>query len=367
MMLHPGRSAPGVALGLAVLILLGGAHRSPGGTPPFSVGLNYPWHVEGPDHLYGALFGEMTDARRAAVRSHLAEMAGDGITCLRIWLLADGWRWPERERERFKPLPPAFVEDLRWFLRAAHEHGIRVQPSIWDFYVNRKNRRYVADPAVVRELVDVVVSPLVAALREEPGLYGWDVMNEPDWIVRWWPFRRGPTEAQREEALRRHHLRVTGEAAPAALPPDLGPGHDLAVMRRFVKAHVDAIHAAGARATLGGAMPITLRAWKGLGLDEYQVHYYPPGALGFLGDHQFRLLPSVRRLGLDAPCILGEFPPNLRKTHLVDVLELVRDKGYAGAWAWSYFGHGHPEDLTHPFSYRARRSEFREFTSGRSR
>ena len=41
---------------------------------------------------------------------------------------------------------------------------------------------------------------------------------------------------------------------------------------------------------------------------------------------------------------------------------MVRDRGYAGAWAWAYFGYGFPEDLTHPFSFRAREADIRAFT-----
>jgi hypothetical protein len=328
---------------LLLLILLAGPALAGG----FSLGLNYPWHQEGGQHLYGGMFGEMTPAQRTAIEAHFRTMQEDGITALRLWLLADGWRWPTFTAGRPDPLPERFVEDLRWFARAAHSHGIRIQPAIWDFYINRKHRHWVADEAIARDLATRVVAPLVAALAGEPGIASWDVMNEPDWItVR--RDDRGP------------------DPDPARdLPPDLGASHDLAVMRRFMSLHVDAIHAAGARATIGCAAAKWVHMWKGLGLDEYQVHFYPPASAAFLGDQQFRfLLPAVSRLKLDRPCILGEFPPNLRRTDLTDVLDIIRSKGYAGAWAWSYFGHGYPEDLAHSFSYRARRAQFRSYAAG---
>jgi hypothetical protein len=338
---------------------------------PFSVGLNYPWLQESGQHLYGGLFGELTAARRAAIEGHFADMQGAGITMLRLWLLADGWRWPESGAAsggsvqvladaratrsarpesasgRFKPLPPAFVEDLRWFVRAAHAHGIRVQPALWDFYINRTHREYLTDPAVLPELIEVVIAPLVRALAGEPGIASWDVINEPEWIIA-------------DKAS-------DGEAPHGAEAREFDPGqpHAFAVLSRFVKAHVAALHAAGARATLGSASTKWVAIWKGHDLDEYQVHYYPRAVIGWMGNAQFRLLPSVKRLGLDRPCVLGEFPPNQKRTDLADVLAIIRDKGYAGAWAWCYFGDGFPENLAHPFSYRARREEFRAFTLGR--
>jgi hypothetical protein len=328
-------------LALILLALLAPAAPLRAATPAFPVGLNYPWFQENGEHHYGRTFGDLTDARRAAIESHFTEMQQDGISRLRIWLLADGWRWPERTGGRFQPLPAAFVEDLRWFVRRAHAHGILVQPSLWDFYINRTHREYLTDPAVLPEVIEVVIAPLLRALAGEPGLTSIDVINEPEWILR---------------------FDKQGEVSPRGFEP--GAPHDFAVIARWVRAHVDAIHAAGLRATVGSASPKWVAHWKGMGLDEYQAHFYPKAIYGWIGNAQFRLLPSVSKLGLDKPCILGEFPCNQKHTDLTTVLGMIRDKGYAGAWAWSYFGDGFPENLAHPFSYRARRQEFRAFTHG---
>jgi hypothetical protein len=311
---------------------------------PFTVGLNYPWHQENGQHLYGALFGDLTDARKAAIQNHFADMQGAGITRLRIWLLADGWRWPERVDGHFRPLPERFISDLRWFLRAAHARGILVQPAIWDFYINRTHREYLTDPAVLPEIARVVIEPLVAALAGEPGLDSWDVMNEPEWII---DFGRGEN--------------VADERAPTrGFEP--GPPHPFGVLRNWISKHVEIIKRHGTRVTVGSAGTKWVHHWKGLGLDEYQVHFYPKPTTSWMGDAMFWFLPAVSRLGLDKPCVLGEFPPNHKRTNLVDVLTTIKGKGYAGAWAWEYFGDGFPENLAHPFSYRARRDEFRAFT-----
>lgn len=329
---------------LCAVLLLALLLAPAGAASPFPVGLNYPWFQHQGEHHYGRLFGELDDARRAAIQEHFHDMQGAGITRLRIWLLADGWRWPERKEGRFQPLPARFVDDLRWFIRRARAHGILVQLSLWDFYVNRTRREYLADPAVLPELVSVVIRPLAQALAGEPGLLPIDVMNEPEWAIRF---------ADKAE-----------EQEPRGRGRDFNPGapHDLAVLKRWVRAHVDAIHAAGLKATVGSASTKWVANWKGLGLDEYQVHHYPKPIAGWLGNSQFRLLPGVWKLGLDRPCVLGEFPPNQKHTDLGTVLSIIRDKGYAGAWAWEFFGDGYPENLAHPFSYRARRAEFQAFT-----
>lgn len=303
----------------------------------FTVGLNYAWYQESGQHFYGRLFGEMTDAQRTAIESHFADMQGAGITRLRIWLFADGWRWPERANGTFKPLTPAFLFDLTWFVRRAFAHGIRVQPSLWDFYLNRTHPEYLRDPAVLPQLIATVIAPLARALAHEPGFLSFDLFNEPEWIIA--------------------DMKTDGEARSTGNPPV-----PFATVAAWVRAHADAIHAAGATCTLGSAAPTWVARWKGLGLDEYQVHYYPRLSQ-WEGNLMFRWLPAVSKLGLDRPCTLGEFPPNHRLTDVATVLGMIREKGYAGAWAWEYFGDGFPENLAHPFSFHARKDEFRTFTA----
>ena len=337
--MHPLRIALCRAFALAALIAWPApAHAA----TPFPVGLNYPWFQENGQHLYGQLFGDLTDARKAAIEAHFTDMQDVGITTLRLWLFADGWRWPERKDGHFQPLPDPFVNDMLWFLGRAHAHGIAVQPSLWDFYVNKSHRDYLTQPAYLPELISKVITPLAHALKDAPGLGVVDIFNEPEWTIHF--------DASQKVEPRRGF--------------DPGPPNEFPVLQRFVKAHVDALHAEGLRCTVGSAGTQWVARWKGLGLDEYQVHYYPKPMAGWLGNAQFRLLTAVSKLGLDRSCVLGEFPPNQPHTDLPTVLGIIRDKGYAGALAWEYFGDGFPENLAHPFSFRARRAEFKAFISG---
>jgi len=320
--------------------------------PPFVVGVNYPWYQEAGQHYYGQSFGGLTEARKHTIASQLDEIAGTGVRAIRIWTLAAGGPWLDLTT----PLPASTIEDLRWFIRAAHQRGMGVMPSIWDFYLNKTHRPLIEDAAARAKLISLYVEPLVRALSAEPGLLAWDLCNEPEWMVRWVPWgkpgdARGPGSDQGRPP-----------GAPDHRWPDVGPGHSLSAIRAFLSPQIEAIHRAGGRVTIGAVSPWTVRLWKGMGLDEYHVHFYPPDATAFLGDAQYFVLPAVKRLGLDRPCTLAEFAPNGRHTHLVEILKMVRDRGYAGAWAWAYFGVGFPEDMTHPFSFRAREADFRAFT-----
>ena len=316
-----------------------GAHA---GSSDFLVGVNYPWYQEGGHHYYGQSFGGLTEERKRTIEGHLDDIASTGVRAIRLWTFCAGGDW----LDYVHPLPQYWIDDTRWFVRAAHQRGIGVLPSIWDFYLNRNHREAIADASKYAKLTELYVEPLVKALNGEPGLLGWDICNEPEWMVRWAPW---------------------GDKRPPGVPedrkwPDVGPGHHLSVIKAWLKPQIEAIHRAGGRVTLGAVSPYTVRLWKGLGLDEYHAHFYPPDATAFLGDLQYHVIPPVARLGLDRPCTLGEFAPNGRNTHLGEILGLLRDRGYAGAWAWDYFGDGYPENMAHPFSFRARRAEFRAFT-----
>lgn len=314
----------------------------------FLVGVNYPWYQQDGMHWFGNLFGEMTDTQKERISSQFREMAAAGLRVNRFWVLAGGGRWPERKDGAFQPLPEKYIEDFRWFVREAARFGIFSMPSIWDFYLNRDHRDWIADDTLSAQVVDTCIKPMVTALAHEPGLLIWDVMNEPEWTLKG---RRIDVKGERGRFLERFRW-----------GPDVGPGHDLSRVRAFLKRNVDAVHAAGGRATLGSVSFATVRFWRDLGLDEYQIHFYPVGQDSKLADEQFLFIPKVKFLRLDKPVMLGEFPPNIRGLDLTQFLERMRDYGYSGALPWAWMGDGYPENMAHPFSVKSRLDQIRKFT-----
>ena len=307
----------------------------------FLVGVNFPWYQENGQHWFGTLFGEMTDAQKTRITGHFRDMAAVGIRVNRFWVFAGGGRWPERSNGAFLPLPDRWIADLRWYVREAARFGIFSMPSIWDFYLNRDHRDWIADDALSAQVVDTCVKPMVAALASEPGVLIWDVMNEPEWT------------------LERPRIRVNDRAKFLErfnLGPDVGRGHELARVKAFLKRNVDAVHAAGGRATVGAASFLTVRFWRDLGLDEYQIHFYPLGQVTSLAEDQFNFIPKAKYLKLDRPVMLGEFPPNIKDLDLYRFLGRIRDFGYSGALAWAWLA---PEN--HPFTVKARLDEIRRF------
>jgi hypothetical protein len=102
-------------------------------------------------------------------------------------------------------------------------------------------------------------------------------------------------------------------------------------MYAFVKRTAAAVHAGGGRATLGSFRKGDVSQWKGAGLDLYEFHYYDYMSWTF-GDV---LNAPYSSLGLDKPCILGEFPTKGAKFSADTYLGTMRGDGFAGAFAWS--------------------------------
>ena len=76
----------------------------------------------------------------------------------------------------FEELGEALASRLQHFVRAAHERGIGVMPVVG-------NGPWVRD-TTQRAQARVWAEFLVGALKDEPGLAMWDVMNEPDYSSR---------------------------------------------------------------------------------------------------------------------------------------------------------------------------------------
>ncbi|MBM3267010.1 MAG: glycoside hydrolase family 6 protein [Candidatus Sericytochromatia bacterium] len=287
----------------------------PEAPPPgrFQLGANLPWLRYGGD-FGGTAWdrrGVSDPARQAEAAALLDRLKADGAEHVRWWLLADG-----RGGVRFGPdgtplgLDPQVFADMDAAVRLAKERGMRIQFSLLDFHwlapaetisgvTKGGHADTFADPRKRKALIDNVLTPLFRRYAGESTIASWDLMNEPEWQTR----------------------EVGGKA---------GEGVDKETLRAYVREAAAAAHAAGVlKVTVGSASTRYLDLVKGLGLDEYQAHWYDH----FEGDQP--LGRDVAAYGLDKPLVLGEFPTRGTGKDLRTVLDTARNAGMAGAWLWS--------------------------------
>ena len=115
-------------------------------------------HVRGVCHI-----GWMSD--EATIRKELGYARRIHLNSTRIWLPMD----------RYKAAPDEFVKKLKTYVRIAHEMGFGVMPILWNG--NGLNPDILKEG--YREEADTYVRDIVGALKDEPGLFIWDIMNEP--------------------------------------------------------------------------------------------------------------------------------------------------------------------------------------------
>jgi hypothetical protein len=365
----------------------------------FVLGINYPWVSCG--HDFGphppAWGGDRGERDWSAVTDDLRALAALGMRVVRFWILADGVNYPVGEpaesiahlerigrgrahaligavapaiadrlpaRGGYEMLVPdrelpsigdAFVRDFRGLLRACAAAGVRLVPSLVSFelfqpairksgVIGRGRARFALDS----RFFDRTLEPLLEAARDHRGaIHAFEVMNEPEWVVR--------------------------EGSIQLDPPSYGWTPSLRTVRAgdmvaFLEEGVERIVAHGFLSTIGfchaRAKWLTPRFERMLverakrGTYVHQVHHYPT-----LSGH--RTLPRHDDLPI-RPCLVGELPTAIAKgpenarwldpelaatetdrTRFLDArLALIRARGYPGALLWS----AHSEDTRRSFT-----------------
>jgi hypothetical protein len=282
----------------------------------FLTGVNLPWMHYGGDfgaNAWRPLGGIAQPDRRAELDETLARLSDSGFTLLRWFLLGDA-RAGVIVDDRGEPagIDAALERDLDTALACLERHGLRALFVVVDFLIahpaqsvrgvqTRGRVAWLRRPDTRARFVEHVIAPLGARAGAAPALFGWDLINEPEWVTLGW----GGWDPRC--CITRRTLRAfVGEAS--------------AVLRSSSAAPI----------TVGLASARGLPLVRDLGLDFYQVHWYdhvdPPSTL----------VTQAATYALDAPLWLGEFPTLQSSQAPVDILSAVEHAGYAGAFAWSH-------------------------------
>ncbi len=304
----------------------------PGNTIPWNgqnwylSGNNYAWYNYGTDFGTGG-WGKYTNWSQ--VGTDFSNMRGQGVKVVRWWVFADGRYSPEWNGSgdtAVTGLDSQFFTDVDTALQIAHNNNIYLIPCLVDFHMWQSpvssgsvtgggHYGLITNSVIQQSYLDNALKPFLQHVAVSPyknNIIGYDIVNEPEWTIK--------------------------EVWNGAMP--------LAQVQTFAQNCSNYIHTygGGAYATLGAGTPVWAKYWKGLGLDFYQIHYYPNydsyNGNGTAGSG----LPTYASLNLDKPCIVGEYATadvNYTNNSTIPLsaqwyLDTIYNYGYAGALGWGY-------------------------------
>jgi len=269
------------------------------------IGANLPWVHYGIDFGANAWRPDGGVAQpdgRAQLEPVFARLAAAGVRYVRWFLFCDGRAGIEFSvGGRPLGLDDFVFRDVDAALEIASRHGIRIMFVLLDFLwcdpvsatrgVQMGGRAHVLADAGHRDaLLTLALRPLLERYAEEPQIFAWDVMNEPEWIET------------------------------------IDPGD----LRAYLVESVGLVHSSTCHpATLGSAGVRWRDRYTGIGLDFYQVHWYDSLK------HQPSLDTPLDELGFDRPVLLGEFPTKGSTKNPDEIVEAAQAAGYSGAFYWS--------------------------------
>jgi hypothetical protein len=293
------------------------------GKSTYWLGANYAWYNYGTDFGTGG-WGKYTDWMTIA--NDFAAMKAQGVHVTRWWVFGDGRYSPDFNSDgTVSGLDSYVLSDIDKALQLAANNNVVllltvVDGSMWSgasFSGSVQMGGHVVvvtNAAAQQSFLDKGLTPLVQHIAASPyhaQVAAYDIVNEP--------------EAQMQGYWGGSNL------APSAV-------------QTFVQRCASYIHqyGGGAYATVGSAKPGYVKTWTNLGLDFYQLHYYSWMDSSGSGTG----LPKYSTLGLDKPCIVGEFTTADSSYGLTDTsplsaewyLDTIYNYGYAGALGWSFRG-----------------------------
>ncbi|WP_437666955.1 hypothetical protein [Sorangium sp. So ce1182] len=246
-----------------------------------------------------------------------------GGRVIRWWLHTNGTVTPGYNGDgTVKNLQQSHVDGIKAVLAAAHSAGVGIVLSLWSFDMAQdnamgaaeNNKNLMIQDHIRQSYADNYLTPLVKALQGTPGLYAYEIFNEPEgmsttgWATKWKIDISYIQKAVNQWAAAIH------EADPT-IPVTNGSQ----TMDYRTKYTDSALIAAGGKAN--GT------------LDFYQVHFYQQNGQG---NNVFANPRSHWGLS-DKKLVIGEF--SIDGTSPVsgeDSYTYLLANGYDGAWSWAY-------------------------------
>jgi hypothetical protein len=305
-----------------------GADGSTAAVCNFASGLNIAWvnfanDVPNPDI---ATFTTIFKATAAA-----------GGRVIRWWFhtngtVTPGYQTTGAQAGMAQNIPQSHIDGVKAILAAAAAQGVAVNISLWSFDMLQGSSEGISATTTTNNMnllqVDAnrqayitnYLTPLVTALKGTPGLYSYEIFNEPEGM-----FPTGGYAMYRSTPAFIQTCVNQFAAAIHAADPDTPVTNGSQVFQYCSNVNSNTnLYSDTALRAAGGMQTGTL--------DFYEVHYYEsngPGNSCFLN--------PASHWNLDKKLVMGEFYAQTTDGVSQDnTYTYLYDAGYNGAWAWQY-------------------------------
>ena len=251
-----------------------------------------------------------------------------GGRVVRWWFHTNGTVTPGYDSSgKAQKLPQSHIDGVKSILGAAHAAGVEVNISLWSFDMlqsnagnaHTNNQALIENDSNRQAYIDNYLTPLVLAVKGTPGLYSWEIFNEPEGMgpSGWATYRT--TEAFIQKTVNWFAAAIH-TADPSAIVTNGAVTFDYCsgVSGKNNYYSDSALRAAGGK--------------QNGTLDYYEVHYYTSnGASNSCFTH------SASSWKLDKKLVMGEFAAQATDgVAQNDLYTNLYTNGYNGSWAWSY-------------------------------
>jgi hypothetical protein len=260
-----------------------------------------------------------------------------GGRVIRWWFHTNGTVTPGYDSSGMtQKIPQSHIDGVKAILNAAATNKVAITISLWSFdmlqadatctgnastttTVCKNNHALLEQDANRQAYVDNYLTPLVTALKGTPGLYSYEIFNEPEGMIpSGWATER-TTEVAVQKCVNWFAAAIH-TADPTALVTNGAQTFDYC---SGVSGKTN-YYSDSALRTVGGKQNGTL--------DFYEVHYYTSN-----GASNSCFTYPASHWALDKKLVMGEFAAAATDgVTLANLYTSIYSSGYNGAWAWSY-------------------------------
>jgi hypothetical protein len=256
----------------------------------------------------------------------------NGGRIVRWWFHVNGTSTPGYNSDgTVKKIQQSDIDDVKKILAAANAAGIGVNISLWSFDMAQdnagdaatKNQALLTTDTLRQSYIDNYLTDLVKGLKGTPGLYSYEIFNEPEGMeTTGWATKFKIDKKYIQMAVNWWSAAI--HAADPSVPVTSGAQT------------MDSCSGVSGKRNDYSDSSLTSVGGKPTGtLDFYEVHYYQVNGSS---DDVFSNPRSYWGLS-DKKLVIGEFAAYATDTSPVDVNDsytYLFTNGYDGAWAWSY-------------------------------